>query len=67
MEHLNNQEKFNLNEVEEHTDKKVEFFSKNYVVKLSCWGALNIEINSRIYICMYHYLVYVGSMYGEIN
>ena len=36
MEHLNNQEKFNLNEVEEHTDKKLEFFSKKYIVKLFC-------------------------------
>ena len=36
MEHLNEQEKFNLNEGEEHTDKKVELLSKNYVVKLSC-------------------------------
>ena len=67
MEHLNEQEKFNLNESEEHTNKKVEFLSKNYLVKLSCWGPLNIEINSRISICMYHHLVYVDIIYAEIN
>ena len=34
MKHLNEQEKFNLNEVEEHADKIVVRLSKIYVEKV---------------------------------
>ena len=66
---LNEQEKFNLNEVEERADKIVVRLSKIHVEKTSCWGPLNVEINSRISICMYHHLVDVrrDRMHEEIN
>ena len=59
MKHLNEQEKFNLNEVEEQADKIVVRLSKIYVEKVSCWGPLSVEINSRNSTCMYHHLVCV--------
>ena len=59
MKHLNEQEKFNLNEVEEHAHKIVVRLPKIYVEKASCWGPLNVEINSSNFICMYHHLVCV--------
>ena len=36
MKHLNEQEKFSLNEVEEHAHKKVVRLSKIHVEKVSC-------------------------------
>ena len=59
MKHRNEQEKLNLNEVEENTDKIVVRLSKTYVEKVSCWEPLNVEINSRNPVCMYHHLVCV--------
>ena len=36
MEHLNEKEKFNLNEAEEHEDKIKVLLSKIHVEKVSC-------------------------------
>ena len=59
MKHLNEQEKFNLNEMEEHLHKIVVRLFKIHVEEVSCWGPFSVEINSRISICMYQHLVYV--------
>ena len=59
MKHLNEQKQFNLNEVEEHANKIVVFLSNIHVEKVAFWGPLNVEISSRISVCMYHHLVYV--------
>ena len=67
MKHLNEQKQFNLNEVEEHANKIVAFLSNIHVEKVACWGPLNVEINSRISVCMYHHLVYVETIHEEIN
>ena len=46
-----------MNEVEEHDGKIVVLLSKIHMLKVSCWGPLNLKINSRISICMYNHLV----------
>ena len=65
-EHVNEQEKFKLNGVEEHTDKIVVLLPKNNVIKQR---TINIETNSHNSRSMYHHLVYVDtiSMNKETN
>ena len=67
MKHLNEQEEFNLNEVEEHADEIVVRLSKIHVEKVLCWGPLNVEINMYLYMYVLPFGVHRERMHEEIN